>query len=137
MLWLSSLLVAAALSLLGCSETMGTGGTGGNGGAEPVERAWGVPEEINGEGSVQQPGELGVSAGGSAIATWLDHDLGLWTQRYMPDEGWGTAQQLESGDGLPNPEPPLPQVAIASDGTAILVWLEQQPDAIWARRYTP
>ena len=136
------------MPLVGCSETTGDGGTGGvggdggsggnggDGGTEPMERAWGTPERIDSEGSVQQPGELAVSAGGAAISVWLDWDSLLWTQGYVPDEGWGTAQRMELGGGFPSSAPP-PQVAIASDGTAMLVWLEQQPDAIWATRYTP
>lgn len=143
------LVLTLALGVIGCSGTTGTGGSGGTageggsagmgggggGGASPLERAWGTPAIISGENCVSEPGELAVNARGSAVAVWLDCYSSLWTRHYTPNEGWHSAQMMET-DLFPDVEPPA-QVAISLDGTAVLVWRPSQPNAIWARRYTP
>ena len=139
--------------LVGCSETDGDGGSGGSaggggtGGSGGVagqggtagEYSWGAPERIDAEGAVNYdvPTELAVNPSGAAVAVWTTWGGELWTNRYTPNNGWGTAERIETeGEGYVSSFPP-PQVAIAEDGSAMIVWLEDQPDAIWGNHFTP
>ena len=109
----------------------------GNENVEPADYAWGTPERIDTVGLAQEP-RLAVNADGVAGAAWIDWDVGkIWTNQYTPDEGWGTAQSIETAsEGFASSSPP-PEVAIAEDGSAMIVWAEYQPDAVWSSHFAP
>jgi hypothetical protein len=114
---------------VGCTE--------GDKETESAEYAWGMPERIDSKGSAQEATELAVNAGGFAVAVWTDWDGEIWTNRYTPNDGWDTSERIETvSEGYVNTFPP-PQVAVAQNGTAMLVWLENGPDAIWGSHFTP
>jgi hypothetical protein len=130
---LSVLVLALCVSgvALACSE-------GGENGTTEDVRAWGVPVRIDlglPDHWVQEGVELAVNADGAAVATWLDSQTGIWTNRYVPGSGWAEPEPIERGEGYPDWSTP-PRVAISRDGTAMLVWLESQPDAIRSSRWT-
>ena len=106
--------------------------------AEPAEYAWGLPERIDRmdpENSLQEATELAANRRGSAIAVWMDWNGGVWTNHYTDSKGWGTSEQIETGEGYVSSYTP-PRLAIAPNGTAMLVWLEEQPP-MSARRAKP
>lgn len=82
---------------------------------------------------------LAVSSTGHAVAVWSlgrdaqpGLDLDVWANRYTPGEGWGISQQIEyTFRGVAGP----PDVGIAGDGTATVVWGDAQD--IWCRVLTP
>ena len=133
------------MPLVGCTDdggdggSGGTAGTGGDGGTAG-EYSWGAPERIDDEGAVNYdvPTELAVNASGAAVAVWTTSwDGEIWTNRYAPDNGWGSAERIEiEAEGYVSSFPP-PQVAIAPNGSAMIVWLQDQPDAIWGSHFTP
>lgn len=125
----TAVLTLCATGLLACSETDERGMDAGT-------REWGVPLRIDPaipDSSVQEGVGLAVNAHGAAVATWLDSQSGIWTNRYTSGSGWVGPEQIEQGEGFPEWSAP-PRVAISRDGTAMLVWLESQPDAIRSSR---
>jgi len=82
--------------------------------------------------------DVGLDADGHAIAVWKQFDgisVGIWANRYTPDEGWGTAERLEAndeGDALG------PEIAVSANGDAVVVWLQSDGLRldIWSNSYT-
>jgi hypothetical protein len=82
---------------------------------------------------------VGVDADGHAIAVWQQFDgitVEIWCNRYVPGDGWGPAERIESideGDAL------SPRLAVSANGDAIAVW--PQSDGLrydlWSNSYTP
>ena len=104
------------------------------------ERSWGTPEliETNDAGSAGAP-QVAVDPNGDATAVWQQSDgimTNIWSNRYTPSGGWGTAELIETNDAG---SAGAPQVAVNPNGDATAVW--QQSDGvrvnIWANRYTP
>ena len=127
---LTALIALSAAGLFACS--------GGGKKTEPAEYAWGLPERIDRmdpENSLQEATELAANRRGSAIAVWMDWNGGVWTNHYTDSKGWGTSEQIETGEGYVSSYTP-PRLAIAPNGTAMLVWLEEQPP-MSARRAKP
>ena len=134
MRYLASLICVLALGLVGCSETSGTGGNGGAGAGGARDYAWGLAQRITPEGSLDSY-SLAVNAPGTAIVTWTEGaENALWVNQYVPGSGWVNPERIESGGlGSTNPE-----VAIAPNDTAVLVWQEfANPEEIRASHYTP
>jgi hypothetical protein len=103
---------------------------------EAADYAWGTPERIDTEGLAQEP-RLAVNADGFAVAAWIDWDGSIWANHYTPDEGWGAAERIETvSEGFASSSPP-PEVAIAKNGSAMMVWEEDQPDAVWSSHFAP
>lgn len=82
------------------------------------------------------PTELAINASGFGFAVWTTWEGEIWTNRYTPNNGWETAERVPTqGEGHVSSFPP-PRVATANDGSAMIVWMENQPDAIWGSRFT-
>jgi hypothetical protein len=126
--FLAALVVVSAVGFAAC-------GDGGEKKEEAADYAWGTPERIDAEGGAREP-VLAVSADGSAVAAWIDWNGKISTNRYAPNDGWGTSERIQTAsEGYINTPPP--QVAIAQNGRAIIFWDEHQPGAVWASHFTP
>lgn len=85
-------------------------------------------------GNAMNP-KVAVDPSGNAIAMWVQSNgtvNAVWTNRYMPGVGWGTAQILENaGDSE------LATVAMDGMGNAIAVWNQWDGTRfdIWATQY--
>jgi hypothetical protein len=101
---------------------------------------WSTPERIEDEdgGDASDP-HIAVSPDGSAVTVWAQFDGmndDIWSNRYTPANGWGTAQRIEANDVGSAVEP---RVAIDPMGTAVVVWeqFDGAGEHIWSNRYTP
>jgi hypothetical protein len=101
---------------------------------------WGVPERIETEeaGDASSP-EVGVDAEGNAFAVWEQFAgarSGIWSNRYTPSRGWGTAERIDAANTADAREP---RVAVGPAGSAVSVWRQSGTtgDGIWSNRYTP
>ncbi|MFP2933331.1 Ig-like domain-containing protein [Pyxidicoccus sp. 3LG] len=84
--------------------------------------------------------ELGVAmnAAGDAMATWSRFDGSrstAWARRYVAGTGWEEPERLDEDSA----DATAPAVAVAADGTALLVWLQLEGGrlALWSRGYVP
>ena len=99
---------------------------------------WGVAAtiEANNAGNARFP-RLAVAPRGNAIAVWGQSDgsrINIWANRFTSDMVWGNAVIIEKRDG----SAALPDVGLASDGSAIAVWSQGTTlSNIWANRFTP
>lgn len=83
---------------------------------------WGTAELIESDnaGDAQFP-QVSVNSSGHAIAVWQqDNGSGynIWSNRYIPGSGWGTAELVETATGTTTP----PDVGMDANGHAIAVW---------------
>lgn len=101
---------------------------------------WGEPEliEINDEGRAEAP-PVALDPNGNAVAVWSqldDRGQHIWSNRFTPTAGWGTAEPIETNDAGAARNP---HVALDPNGNAVSVW--QQLDGtrfnIWANRFSP
>lgn len=96
---------------------------------------WGEAERIEREeeGDALNP-QLGVDSHGAAVVVWvqLDASPGIWSNRYAPNNGWGTAARID-GD-----EARAPRIAVEPRGDAVTVWtkLDGEGDHIWSSWYS-
>ncbi|MEW6323819.1 MAG: hypothetical protein AB1515_00370 [Nitrospirota bacterium] len=97
---------------------------------------WGAPERIeSGSPDARKP-QIAILASGEAIAVW-DQPTGaypsIWSNRYVPGGGWGTAELLETDDTWYAIEPDIS----AAGNSAIAVWFQDtgSPFSIFANRY--
>jgi hypothetical protein len=100
---------------------------------------WGTPVliENNNTDNVNSGIELAMDAAGNVIAVWEMFDgtqANVWSNRFTPGTGWGTAVLLETGPGSADDT----QVAVDSNGNALAVWSQSDGTRtnIWANRYT-
>ena len=100
---------------------------------------WDTVVRIDGDDTGDANGaEVGLDAGGNAIAVWRQFDginVGIWTNRYTPGDGWDTATRIDStgaGDAL------SPHVAVSANGDAVAVWLQSNGSRMdtWSNSYT-
>ena len=77
-----------------------------------------------------------------AVVVWNENDnpganewTNLWTKRYTPSGGWGSAELLETHDGKVE----YPHVALDVEGNAVAVWVrkpdDSEPEELWINRY--
>jgi hypothetical protein len=110
---------------------------------------WGTAERIeNHDGDARFP-QVTVDPQGNATAVWHQGDVesrDIWSNRYTPSGGWGTAARIENRDG----DAAFPQVAVDPQGNATAVWNQWNDGAggaggasgtpsvwdIWSSRYT-
>jgi len=109
---------------------------------DSVTGAWGTAELIRADNAGYAVGpQIAVDSSGNSIAVWHQHDgtkRYIYANRYVPGEGWGTAELLETDNaGFAYAHPP--QIAVDSSGNAIAVWerWEGTRGSIWANRYVP
>jgi hypothetical protein len=99
---------------------------------------WGTAEDIRESlGGTQGNQDVAVSADGTAIALWGQFDstvTNVWANRYVPDNGWGTAELIETNDSA---HAQHLQVAVDPNGNAVAVWKQSDGtrDNIWANQY--
>lgn len=100
---------------------------------------WGTAELIEAAdaGNSFDP-QLAVDPNGNVTAIWRQSggvQEGIWSNRYSPSGGWGTALLIENNEGSASG----PDVAVDSNGNATAVWNQSDGvrDSIWSNRYTP
>lgn len=89
---------------------------------EPLE-GWQTEERIdnNDQGSTGYP-KVAMDHQGNAVAVWPQRDgtqENVWANRFMPSDGWGTAERFEDNA---EHDAQYPQVAMDAQGNAIVVW---------------
>ena len=124
----------------GLAGSVGSGGAGGTGGSVvSASFGWCTGESIGvaaTTGTAQA--NLAADADGNVVVVTREYSgsSDVWTNRWTPEEGWGTSEPLQTVDG-----PTIrPRVAMNASGTAVAVW--DQSDCtrsydIWSRRWTP
>jgi hypothetical protein len=80
--------------------------------------------------------QVAIDANGNAIAVWYQYDgtaYSIYTNRYMPGIGWGSALLIEAGTGNAF----NPQLAVDANGNAMAVWYQYAGGyySIYANRY--
>ncbi len=110
-----------------------------------VDEGWGEPELVqNGEVTTAQNPAIAADPEGNAIAIWIQRamvggDLIVWSNRYTPGSGWGSAEAI---DEVPVPVqfglPTSTAVGMDADGNAIAIWMRPAfpGDVLWSNRYT-
>jgi hypothetical protein len=81
--------------------------------------------------------QIAIDSSGNVLAVWTQYDgtrYNIWSNRYIPGTGWGTAQLIETaneGDAL------VPQIAFDTSGNALTVWAQYDDTRvnIWSNRY--
>jgi hypothetical protein len=83
---------------------------------------WGTPERIETNGGEPANPELAMDLRGNAVAVWAQDNgttgYDIWSNRFSPAFGWGTAERIETSDG----GAAEPQVAMDAQGHALVVW---------------
>ncbi len=104
---------------------------------------WGVPVlvETTNLGGGFHP-QVAFDNSGNAIAVWDQVDVpiysrDIWSNRFVPGVGWGTAEKIETVVGIGTG---IPQLAVDPAGNAIAVWHQHDPTTverrdIWANRF--
>ncbi len=107
---------------------------------EPLEPGWegAVMIKDNDEIDVTDP-RMAVDPMGNAFVVWTQQDGGrvdIWTNRYVPDVGWGLQALLEDNETADAKEP---DITVDATGVAYAVWTQSDPlfDNIYVSRYTP
>ena len=99
---------------------------------------WGAANLIEADNVVDaRDPQIAMDASGNAIAVWTQWNgatTTVWSNRYVPVNGWGNAVMIETiGSGSPD----TPQIAMDANGNGIAVWMQWSSDAtrgIWANR---
>jgi len=106
---------------------------------------WGMAVliEIDDTGSAGRP-QVAVDPSGNAVAVWEHYDgssRSIWSNRYTPSAGWGTAVLIETDDTSSSNNHPTqwhyPQVAVDPNGNATAVWRQSDGTRfdIWSNRF--
>lgn len=102
---------------------------------------WGAPELIETNDAEATRPRLAVDPSGNAFAVWEQSDgtdTFIWANRYAIDEGWGSAELIQT-DEITRAR--WPSVAADPAGNAIAVWIqrdiETREDVVWSNRYVP
>lgn len=99
---------------------------------------WSTAEIIDmGWGDTGGP-EVTTDGAGNAFAIWQQDDGGrtdIWACRYVPGEGWGAPELVETDDTYDAWDP---DIAADQDGNAVAVWIQGDGTAqsVFANRYT-
>jgi hypothetical protein len=99
---------------------------------------WGTAERIDVDdaGDAWEP-QVAVDASGNAVAVWVQGNI--WSNRWTPGGGWGTAERIE--ESASSASTFYPQVAIDASGNAVAVWAQGSYEGndftIWWNRSTP
>ena len=90
--------------------------------------------------------QIAMDASGDALAVWVQTDASspmpnIWINRYTAGSGWGTTANLGQVriniPGAAGSPAGWPQIAIDSNGNALVVWYQSDgtADSIWSNRY--
>ncbi|MGB8221809.1 MAG: choice-of-anchor Q domain-containing protein [Polyangiales bacterium] len=101
---------------------------------------WGTAERIQTvEGPIFWRPRVAINTSGTVVAVWAQSDCmssyDIWSRRWTPSEGWGTAERIDSEDG----QAQYPEVAIDSSGNVISVWTQANGvgmQSTWSNRWT-
>jgi hypothetical protein len=100
---------------------------------------WSTPKllETDCAGDAYHP-HIAMDASGCALLVWEQSDgmhSHIWTSRYVPGVGWGTAARLETGCAG---NAYLPHTAMDGSGNAMVVWTHHNGQCfdLWAACYT-
>lgn len=101
-------------------------------------RAWGTAMllETDNAGNARNPGVAAVP-GGDVFAVWSQSNgtrMVINAARHTPSGGWSAIAQIDTDS---NGDSDLPQVAVDTDGGAVVVWRQSDGThtSIWANRY--
>ena len=104
-----------------------------------TSKGWGTAEVL--ESSAHSAGEprLVIDGEGNAIAVWHQPDgkrVRIWANRLTASRGWAGAELIEQ---TPSGDSHRPDIAIAPQGEAVVVWTHGKKKAqrIWSNRFTP
>jgi hypothetical protein len=96
---------------------------------------WGTAERIDiGDTGDAGPPQVAVDLNGNATAVWAQYDgtrPNIWSNRYTPSGGWGTAVLIETDTDDAN----APQVAVDPNGNVTAVWWARDRQDIWSNRF--
>jgi hypothetical protein len=103
---------------------------------------WGDPVPIDAGDQQSSRPQLAVDEPGNSFVVWEQTQDGseanIWSNRYTVDQGWGTAELLQTGEIT---AARVPSIAADPAGNAIAVWVQVDPDtneeSVWASRYEP
>jgi len=100
---------------------------------------WSFAQRIENNSSLEASGpQVAVNASGNAVAVWAHSDgvrSDIWSNRYTPSDGWGSAGRIETNNAGPAS---APQVTLDAQGNAVAVWQQSNGTRfdIWSNRYT-
>jgi hypothetical protein len=99
---------------------------------------WGTPEliETDDTGNATDA-QIAMDSSGHALAVWSQSNgalFSVWSNRFSPATGWGTAELVETGSAG---DASRPQIAVDPGGNAIAVWDQGSGvrTDVWANRY--
>ncbi len=96
---------------------------------------WSVPINIqNGTDDSRAP-RVAMNAAGDAVAVWQQNyggKLSLTANVYVPGTGWQGAERLENGNWGGS----LPEIGLAENGDAIVVWVPESAQGIRSLQYS-
>jgi hypothetical protein len=101
---------------------------------------WGNARRIeNNEGGETRLPQVAMDPEGNAVVVWHQSEDGrfdIWSNRYVPEVGWGNAERIDDND---TGDADYPKVGVDANGHAIAVWkqFEAITVEIWANRYAP
>jgi hypothetical protein len=103
-----------------------------------ISGEWSVPEIVEFSQGHAREVQLVVDRAGTATVIWVQDELnlsGLWTNRYLPGDGWQEPSRIESVAG----ELYAPKLAMDENGRGIAVWERREGHRlrIRASHYTP
>lgn len=128
-------IVLTFLMLIGCSNG---GESSDSDNDDPNNlQSWGAAYLIeNSDSDYSVYPKVRTADDGSAIVTWLQHDgesTNIWARRF-DNSSWGICEMIGINNGS---HAEKPQIAVASDGAAIVLWEQSDGtrDRIWANRF--
>jgi hypothetical protein len=99
-----------------------------------------IEADNQGTGAETEP-SINFDASGNAVAVWsmessVPGTFNIWSNRFIPATGWGTAQLIESDNAGSNISA---KVAVAPNGNAVAVWIQivAGRSNVWVNRFTP
>jgi hypothetical protein len=106
--------------------------------------SWGTAELIGtDDAAVAELPQVAVDANGNAVVVWMHSDgarCSIWSNRWTPGGGWGTAERIEAEDAE---DARRPQLAVDASGNAIAVWYQSNGirgsagrATVWSNRWT-
>lgn len=105
-------------------------GTCAHGICVPNGPPWGpvVLAETDESSNVSEP-KVVADPSGNVTAVWIQAS-DVWSNRYVPGNGWGTAQVIDADTG----DASGPDLAVDSAGNVVAIWV--QGGDIWSNRFT-
>ena len=82
--------------------------------------------------------DIAIDPNGNAVVVrgqWDAFRENIWSRRYIPTGGWGTAELIETDNTNSAHDP---RIAVDANGNVVTVWAQSDwaRDDIWSNRYT-